>query len=371
MSRHAQKSAPSARPRSARWNAWLCALTKPGIWNLSATCERIRRCCGASWSWGWHRRVSPCLRAARAPERWRSSTTPGTGRPRTTARGSTGTRTTTGRRATSTRASTRHAGRTRATTRPSSTSRWRRSRPPASTRSSSPGGAGLAWRTRGCRSCSPRRAGTGSSRRSTSSRTRAARPRRCVQDLKYLAALGVRDVFVYHPRDIAGGRLGGAAAAARRPSCGSSRDRARRLRRGRALRRLLHVRLHQLRRRASSSRLCSQAHAVHLLCAPSVGPGYDGVRAGEAAVLSRRARDGATYDNLWTAALAAQAGHRDDHELQRVGRGDADRGRRRRTAATATTTAPGGSPASRRRRRYLTRTAYWTGALPFRPRSRP
>ena len=33
-------------------------------------------------------------------------------------------------------------------------------------------------------------------------------------------------------------------------------------------------------------RLCNQAHAVHLLCAPSVGPGYDGVRAGEAAVLS-------------------------------------------------------------------------------------
>ena len=29
-SRHAQKSPPAARPRSARWNAWLCALTKPG-----------------------------------------------------------------------------------------------------------------------------------------------------------------------------------------------------------------------------------------------------------------------------------------------------------------------------------------------------
>src|SRR5919106_864757 len=28
--RHAQKSSPSARPRSARWKAWECALTKPG-----------------------------------------------------------------------------------------------------------------------------------------------------------------------------------------------------------------------------------------------------------------------------------------------------------------------------------------------------
>ena len=40
-------------------------------------------------------------------------------------------------------------------------------------------------------------------------------------------------------------------------------------------------------------RLCNQAHAVHLLCAPSVGPGYDGVRAGEAVVLSTQSR-GAT-----------------------------------------------------------------------------
>ena len=37
---------------------------------------------------------------------------------------------------------------------------------------------------------------------------------------------------------------------------------------------------------------------------PSVGPGYDGVRAGENS-LSRGRRDGATYDNLWRAAIAA------------------------------------------------------------------
>jgi glycoprotein endo-alpha-1,2-mannosidase len=44
---------------------------------------------------------------------------------------------------------------------------------------------------------------------------------------------------------------------------------------------------------------------VHLLCAPSVGPGYDGARAGEAPALSGR-RNGTTYDNLWNAALAAR-----------------------------------------------------------------
>jgi hypothetical protein len=43
---------------------------------------------------------------------------------------------------------------------------------------------------------------------------------------------------------------------------------------------------------------------VHLLCAPSVGPGYDGRRAGEASGLRQRS-NGATYDRLWNAALAA------------------------------------------------------------------
>src|SRR3954453_873449 len=37
VSRHAQKSAPSVCPRSARWNAWQCAFTKPGIRGRSCT----------------------------------------------------------------------------------------------------------------------------------------------------------------------------------------------------------------------------------------------------------------------------------------------------------------------------------------------
>ena len=51
-------------------------------------------------------------------------------------------------------------------------------------------------------------------------------------------------------------------------------------------------------------RICAQAHAQHLACLPRVGPGYDGRRAGEAAV-GRARHNGATYDALWTAALAA------------------------------------------------------------------
>ena len=40
-SRQAQKSPPPARPRSARWNEWLCALTKPGRVRRSFTAHTI------------------------------------------------------------------------------------------------------------------------------------------------------------------------------------------------------------------------------------------------------------------------------------------------------------------------------------------
>ena len=51
-------------------------------------------------------------------------------------------------------------------------------------------------------------------------------------------------------------------------------------------------------------RLCTQAHAVHLVCLPSVGPGFDAVRAtGNTQIKSRR--DGATYDSMWQAAIRA------------------------------------------------------------------
>jgi glycoprotein endo-alpha-1,2-mannosidase len=54
------------------------------------------------------------------------------------------------------------------------------------------------------------------------------------------------------------------------------------------------------------ARLCSQAHKAGLLCAPSVGPGYDARRAtGDPHVKLRRR--GATYDSMWHAAIAAGA----------------------------------------------------------------
>jgi glycoprotein endo-alpha-1,2-mannosidase len=53
-------------------------------------------------------------------------------------------------------------------------------------------------------------------------------------------------------------------------------------------------------------RLCHQARRLGLLCAPSVGPGYDARRAtGDTRVRSRRG--GATYDSMWRGAVRARA----------------------------------------------------------------
>jgi hypothetical protein len=52
-------------------------------------------------------------------------------------------------------------------------------------------------------------------------------------------------------------------------------------------------------------RLCTQAHAAGLLCAPSVGPGFDAHLA-TTQDATRARQDGATYDRMWRTALHAQ-----------------------------------------------------------------
>jgi hypothetical protein len=123
-------------------------------------------------------------------------------------------------------------------------------------------------------------------------------------DLAYIASLGIRDVFVYHPRDFAASdwaTLRGQAPASLRLFAGTD------LVGFAAAGRFDGFYTYDFVDYGGGKfvRLCAEAHAVHLLCAPSVGPGYDGVRAGEAPVLRSR-RNGATYDNLWRAALAAR-----------------------------------------------------------------
>ena len=179
-----------------------------------------------------------------------------------------------------------------------------------------------------------------------------------VLDLKYLAALGIRDVFVYHPRDFATTDWAGA-----RPQVPAS------------LRLFAGTELVGF---AASShfdgfytydfinygadkfiRLCQEAHAVHLLCAPSVGPGYDGIRAGESPVLTAR-RNGVTYDNLWTAALQAKPDMITITSFNEWGEGTQIEPAAVRHGYNTYDGAWGltGIPAQMA---YLTRTAYWTG----------
>ena len=53
-------------------------------------------------------------------------------------------------------------------------------------------------------------------------------------------------------------------------------------------------------------RLCDQARRLHLLCAPSVGPGYDARNATRDHRVKPR-RDGARYDAMWRGALRSRA----------------------------------------------------------------
>ena len=177
-------------------------------------------------------------------------------------------------------------------------------------------------------------------------------------DLAYFATLGIRDVYVYHPRDfpaadwaavngqapptlrlLAGTDLVGFAAAAGFDG--------------------IYTYDFNTYGGGKFSRICAEAHAVHLVCAPSVGPGYDGRRAGETAGGRQRA-NGATYDRLWSAALAAapdivtitsynEWGEGTQIEPAQSRRGYASYDGAWGLLGTAAQTA------------YLTRTAYWTG----------
>jgi len=92
------------------------------------------------------------------------------------------------------------------------------------------------------------------------------------------------------------------------------------------------------------ARLCKQAHARHLICAPSVGPGYDAKR-GSGDPLIKARRQGATYDAMWRAAIHAHAdrititSYNEWHEGTQI--------------------EPAAPPASRGRYRYLSYNGAW------------
>jgi glycoprotein endo-alpha-1,2-mannosidase len=106
------------------------------------------------------------------------------------------------------------------------------------------------------------------------------------------------------------------------------------------------------------ARLCEQARKAKLLCAPSVGPGYDARRAvADARVRPRR--QGKTYDGMWQSAIRAGANlvtitsYNEWHEGTQIEPARARRGYHGYDGAWGTR----GKDAERA---YVDRTAYWT-----------
>ena len=122
------------------------------------------------------------------------------------------------------------------------------------------------------------------------------------------------------------------------------------------------------------ARLCAEARAHDLLCAPSVGPGYDARRAtGDPRV--KRRRHGITYDNMWRAAIGADA-----DSVTITSFNEWQEGTQIEPAAPSPRRGPhgyasydgawglGGVPAEAA---YLDRTAYWVTAFRELRRSQP
>jgi glycoprotein endo-alpha-1,2-mannosidase len=112
---------------------------------------------------------------------------------------------------------------------------------------------------------------------------------------------------------------------------------------------------------AKFARFCRQAHAAGILCAPSVGPGYQAYLAnGDPRVKPREA--GATYDCMWRAALDARADVVTITSYNEWGEGTQIEPAGRRVRYKSYDGAYGlrGRAAQRA---YLLRTAYWTAQL--------
>jgi hypothetical protein len=111
-------------------------------------------------------------------------------------------------------------------------------------------------------------------------------------------------------------------------------------------------------------RFCAQAHARGLLCAPSVGPGYEAYPVnGDPRIKPRDG--GATYDSMWRAALSAGADIVTITSYNEWGEGTQIEPAGHRSKYQSYDGAYG-FHGRRAQRAYLRRTAYWAAQL--RPR---
>ena len=122
-------------------------------------------------------------------------------------------------------------------------------------------------------------------------------------DIDHLRSLGISDFYVYRPLDFPAAdwatlaaNLAGARVFAQTTRIGFAK-----------LAGFTGVYTYDILQYggASFGRFCEEAHHAGLLCAPSVGPGYDAARATGDTRLKPR-RNGLTYDAMWTSALRAK-----------------------------------------------------------------
>jgi glycoprotein endo-alpha-1,2-mannosidase len=178
-------------------------------------------------------------------------------------------------------------------------------------------------------------------------------------DLTYIRSLGIRDVYVYRATDF------------------SAQDWTRVTRQPNGLRLFAQTNRVGFAARAGFAgfytydivvyngakfdRLCNQARAYGVLCAPSVGPGYDAWQA--TGDLKQKSRlNGATYDTMWRAALDAGADFVTITSYNEWGEGTqiepAGHGSRYESYDGAY-----GLHGRAAERAYVKRTAYWTARL--------
>lgn len=184
-------------------------------------------------------------------------------------------------------------------------------------------------------------------------------------DIAHLRGLGIRTFYVYRPHDLPDGdwaRLNGGLRGVVLYAQTTLVGRA-------AAGRFTGIYTYDILTYDGSklARLCAQAHAARLLCAPSVGPGYQAERAtGDARMKPRR--NGATYDAMWTAALAANpdevtiTSFNEWHEGTQIEPARPERGYASYDGAY-------GLRGAAAEGAYLLRTAFWAGLLVRRDRA--
>ena len=178
-------------------------------------------------------------------------------------------------------------------------------------------------------------------------------------DLGYLRSLGIRDVYVYRSNDFTAEDWSRVTRLPHGLRLFAQTDRV-----GFAARagfNAFYTYDILIYHGAKFDRLCTQARAAGILCAPSVGPGYKAWYAtGDTRQKPRRL--GATYDSMWRAALSAGADMvtitsynewSEGTQIEPAGRG----GRYQSYEGTY------GLYGRAAQRAYITRTAYWTSEL--------